>query len=142
MEDRLMKNPYYAKAMEFIRTTDLNSLENGKHVIDGENLFVNIVDSNMKTPQQARLEVHDRYIDIQVPLSKPETYGSKPRKDCMEPDGVMNEEKDILFYKDPVEETMTAAPGEAVTFAPDTAHAPLIGEGTIHKAIFKVKVVD
>lgn len=142
MEDRLMKNPYYAKAMEFIRTTDLNSLEIGKHVIDGENLFVNIVDSNMKTPQQARLEVHDRYIDIQVPLSKPETYGIKPRKDCMEPDGVMNEEKDILFYKDPVEETMTAAPGEAVTFAPDTAHAPLIGEGTIHKAIFKVKVVD
>lgn len=140
MEDRLMKNPYYAKAMEFIRTTDLNSLENGKHVIDGENLFVNIVDSNMKTPQQARLEVHDRYIDIQVPLSKPETYGIKLRKDCMEPDGVMNEEKDILFYKDPVEETMTAAPGEAVTFAPDMAHAPLIGEGTIRKAIFKVLV--
>lgn len=137
-----MKNPYYAKAMEFIRTTDLRSLENGKHVIDGDNLFVNIVDSNMKTPQEARLEVHDKYIDIQVPLSKPETYGIKPRGECTEPDGEMNAEKDILFYKDPVVKTMTAAPGEAVTFAPDMAHAPLIGEGTIHKAIFKVRVTE
>lgn len=142
MEEKLMQNPYYAKAMEFIRTTDLNALENGKHVIDGDNLFVNIVDSNMKTPQQARLEVHDRYIDIQVPLSKTETFGVKPRKDCKEPDGEMNTVKDILFYKDPVEETVTAVQGEAVTFAPDMAHAPLIGEGTIHKAIFKVRVTE
>ena len=71
MEDKLMQNPNYVKALEFIRNTDLNSLENGKHIIDGDNLFVNIVDSDMKTPQQARLEVHDKYIDIQIPLSKP-----------------------------------------------------------------------
>lgn len=141
MDDKLMQNPHYAKAMEFIRTTDLNALENGRHEIDGDNLFVNIVDSVMKTPQQARLEVHDKYIDIQVPLSGSETFGVKPRVECKEPDGEMNVVKDILFYKDPVEKTITAAPGEAVTFAPDTAHAPLIGEGTIHKAIFKVRMV-
>ena len=35
---------------------------------------------------------------------------------------------------------MTVEVGQAITFDPDTAHAPLIGEGTIHKAIFKVKV--
>lgn len=141
MDNKLMSNPYYAEAIEYINTHDLNALEPGKHLIDGENLFVNIVDSNMKTPQQARLEVHDRYIDIQVPLSKEETFGVAPRSSCKEPDGEMNIEKDILFYRDPVTETITAAPREVVTFAPETAHAPLIGEGTIHKAIFKVKVV-
>ena len=141
MEEKLMNNPYYAKAIEYIQTHDLNALEPGKHIIDGDNLFVNIVDSNMKTVRQARLEVHDKYIDIQVPLSKEETFGVKPRSECRLPDGEMNTEKDILFYKDPVEETKTIAPGEAVTFAPDTAHAPLIGEGKIHKAIFKVKVI-
>jgi len=138
MEDKLMQNPYFAKAMEFIRDTDLNSMENGKHFIDGDNLFVNIVDSDMKTPQQARLEVHDKYIDIQVPLSKSETYGITPRNECKEPDGEMNPEKDILFFKDPVGVTITAKPGEAVVFDTETAHAPLIGEGKIHKAIFKV----
>ena len=142
MEDKLMQNPNYVKALEFIRNTDLNSLEHGKHIIDGDNLFVNIVDSDMKTPQQARLEVHDKYIDIQIPLSKPETFGVAPRSECKEPDGEMNVEKDILFYKDPVGVTITAKPGEVVTFDTDTAHAPLIGEGKIHKAIFKVRVVE
>ena len=141
MDEKLMTNPYYAQAIEFIKNNDLNALECGKHFIDGENLFVNIVDSNMKTPQQARLEVHDKYIDIQIPLSKAETFGIKPRSECSQPDGEMNTEKDILFYHDPVEETITAEIGEVVTFAPEMAHAPLIGEGVIHKAIFKVKVV-
>ena len=98
MEEKLMRNPYYVRAMDFIRNTDLNSLENGRHVLDGDNLFVNIVDSSMKTPQQARLEVHDRYIDVQVPLSGTEMFGVKPRKDCTMPDGEMDAENDILFY--------------------------------------------
>ncbi|MCI6492622.1 MAG: YhcH/YjgK/YiaL family protein [Bacteroidales bacterium] len=141
MDEKLMQNPYYAKAIEFIRTTDLNTLENGKHFIDGENLFVNIVDSTMKTPQQARLEVHDKYIDIQIPLSKGEVFGVKPRSECKDPVGEMDPVKDILFYSDPVEQTIEAGIGEVITFAPEMAHAPLIGEGTIHKAIFKVRVV-
>ena len=140
MEEKLKNNPYYSKEIEYIQNQVLNALENGKHILDGENLYVNIVDSDMKTPQQARLEVHDKYIDIQVPLSKSETYGITPRSGCKEPDGEMNVEKDILFFNDPVEVTITAKPGEAVTFDTDTAHAPLIGEGIVRKAIFKVRV--
>ena len=45
MDANLMNNPYYVKAIEYIQSTDLNSLENGKHFIEGDNLFVNIVDS-------------------------------------------------------------------------------------------------
>ena len=137
----LDNNKYYLQALQYIADTDLTTLENGKHLLDGEDLFVIIVDSAMKTPEQARLEVHDKYIDIQVPLSKAESFGVKPRKDCAEPDGEFNAEKDILFYKDKDWTTVTVQVGEAITFDPDTAHAPLIGEGTIHKAIFKVKVV-
>lgn len=136
----LDNNKYYQQALQYIADTDLSELESGKHLIDGENLFVNIVDSQMKTPEQARLEVHDRYIDIQVPLSGPESFGVKPRGECREPDGAFNDEKDILFYDDKDWTTVTVQVGEAITFDPDTAHAPLIGEGTIHKAIFKVLV--
>jgi len=134
-------NPNYIKALEYIKKTDLNALETGKHIIDGDNLFVNINDSQMKTPEQARLEVHDKYIDIQIPLSKSESFGIKPRMECKTPDGEFNTEKDILFYKDKDWKTVSVSPGESIVFEPDTAHAPLIGEGTIHKAIFKVKVV-
>ena len=95
----------------------------------------------MRSVNDARLEVHDVYIDVQVPLSKDETFGVKPRTLCEKPVGEMNTVDDIMFYDDPIEETISVAAGEVVTFAPDMAHAPLIGEGTIHKAIFKVKVV-
>lgn len=132
-------NKYYRMALEYIAKTDLNTLELGKHFIDGENLFVNIVDSNMKTREAARLEVHDNYIDIQVPLSKPETFGVKPRTECAEADGEYNPVKDILFFKDKDWQEITVYEGQPITFDPDMGHAPLIGEGTIHKAIFKVK---
>ena len=134
------KNPNYIKALEYIKNTDLNALEAGKHFIDGDKLFVNINDSALKTPEQARLEVHDKYIDIQIPLSKDESFGVKPRSECREPEGEFNTEKDILFYKDKDWKTVSVKAGEMIVFEPDTAHAPLIGEGTIHKAIFKVKV--
>ena len=134
-------NPYYAQAVRFIEETDLAALPAGKHIIDGDHLWVNIVDSPMKTVEQARYEVHDRYIDIQVPLSKAETFGVLPRALCSRPVGTMDTDKDILFFDDPVKALVTVEAGKSITFAPDTAHAPLIGEGTIHKAIFKVEVV-
>ena len=136
----LDNNPNYLNAVKFIEENDLSLLEAGKHVIDGDNLWVNIVDADLKKPEDARLEVHNVYIDIQVPMSGEESFGVKPRRECAEPEGEYNAEKDILFYKDKDWTTVTVKPGEAITFDPDTAHAPLIGTGKIHKAIFKVKV--
>lgn len=138
----LSNNKYYRMALEYIGKTDLNALELGKHFLDGENLFVNIVDSNMKTREAARLEVHNNYIDIQVPLSGPETFGVKPRTECAQADGEYNPVKDILFFKDKDWQEVTVYEGQPITFDPDMGHAPLIGEGTIHKAIFKVKVTE
>lgn len=136
----LSENKYYKAALKFIAENDLSAMENGKHILDGDNLFVNIVDSKLKTPQEARLEVHNVYIDIQVPLSKAESFGVKPRSEAKGPEGDFNTEKDILFYTDKDWQTITVDKGQPITFDPDTAHAPLIGEGEIHKAIFKVKV--
>ena len=134
-------HPLFKKAFDYIKATDFSTVPAGKIVLDGDKLYISVAEPTGKTKETARMETHDKYIDIQVPLSKEETFGVKPRSECKIPDGEMNTVKDILFYKDPVEETKTIAPGEAVTFAPDTAHAPLIGEGKIHKAIFKVKVI-
>lgn len=140
MENQIKNNPNYILAMDFINTHDLNSLENGKHPIDGENVFVNITDAELRPAEKARLEVHDKYIDLQIPLSGEESFGIKKRNDCTMPDGEMNTEKDILFFHDGFDEVVTVKPGEHIVFPPETAHAPLIGNGTIHKAIFKIKV--
>ena len=140
METSIERNPYYIEAMDFIRTHDLSLLAAGRYAIDGDNLYLNIVDAQMWPSVEARLEVHDRYIDVQVPLSCQETFGIKSRAECTEPDGSMDTEKDIMFFNDVIDTFVNVRPGEVMVFPPDTAHAPLIGEGHIRKAIFKVRV--
>ena len=140
METNIERNPYYIEAMDFIRTHDLSLLAAGRYAIDGDNLYLNIVDAQMRPSVEARLEVHDRYIDVQVPLSCQETFGIKSRAECTEPDGSMDTEKDIMFFNDVIDTFVKVRPGEVMVFPPDTAHAPLIGEGHIRKAIFKVRV--
>ena len=138
----LQDNPYYQLALQYIQQTNLSQLPSGKHVIDGENLWVNITDSPLRTSAEARFEVHNRYVDIQIPLSGAEQYGIRPRRLCTRPIGDFNAQDDYQLFDDPVEDIRTVEPGGLIVFDPETAHAPLIGEGTIHKAIFKVRVVE
>ena len=134
-------NPYLKAAREFAKNNDLAALTPGKHVIDGDNLWVNIVSAPLRPVEKAKLEAHDAYIDLQIPLSGGESFGVKPRKDCTLQEGEMDTVNDIVFFGDKVEKIVTLSAGEEIVFAPDTAHAPLIGEGNILKAIFKIKVV-
>lgn len=135
-------NKYFQQALEFIEKTDLKAMANGKHVIDGENLWVNIVDSELRSAEEAKFEAHNRYIDIQIPLSGAEGFGVMDRGDCQDPLGEFNENDDYILYADAIVNVVTRQAGEMIVFAPNDAHAPLIGQGTIHKAIFKVRVVQ
>ena len=56
-------NPYFPQIIEFIENTDLNALENGKHEIDGKNCFVNIMDTNGKTKEEAVMETHKNMLE-------------------------------------------------------------------------------
>ena len=138
---RLTENPFYQKALKFIEENDLQALPCGKHVIDEGNLWVNIVETNLRPVEQAKLEVHDEFIDIQIPFTCSESYGIKARMACDLPVGGMDKANDIMFFDDAIETIITKAPGQMTIFEPDIAHAPLIGEGVIRKAIFKVRVV-
>ena len=138
----ITSNPYYQRALEYIQQNDLNTLPNGRHTIDGDNLLVNIVDSELRSPSEAKFEAHNQYLDIQIPLTAPESYGVKSRSECQQPIGEFNEADDYILFEDEITTIVTRQPGEMIVFTPDDAHAPLIGEGPIHKAIFKVKVAD
>lgn len=138
----LLKNKFYIEALEFIASGKLESLPLGKHIINGDNLFVNVIEAELKTRAQARLEVHNKYIDIQVPLTGSEVFGVTPRSECKNPVAEFDEAKDIQFFSDPVTDTVSAQKGAIVVFTPDMAHAPFIGEGPLKKAIFKIKVQE
>lgn len=132
-------NPRFEEVGKFIENNDLAKLENGRQVIDGEKLFVNVEDDKGKTRDEAVIEYHRKMIDIQVPLNISETYGYTPVADL--PDAPFDEKKDIA--KQPgikPRNFVTLQPGEFAIFYPQDGHAPCIAEGTIHKAVFKVAV--
>ena len=132
-------NPYFAKVMEFLEKTDLNSLENGKHEIDGKDCFVNIMDTKGKTKEEAVMETHVRMLDIQIPLNEDEIYGYTPTVDL--PEAEYNAEKDVTKYPGVMGESFCVChPGMMAIFFPEDGHQPCIGSAeSIHKAVFKIK---
>jgi len=133
-------NNGFEKAFKFLRSNDLQTIETGRYDIDGNNVYAMVSENEMKNIEDAKLEVHDSYIDIQVPVSTSETYGWKDRTLCSTGDDKYDEEKDIAFFDDEPEAFCIVNPFQAVIFFPSDAHAPLIGTGNIKKIIIKVKI--
>ena len=70
-------NPRFARAFEFLNNNDLESLPLGKMVLDGDDMWANVVELKGNTADNIKMEVHRQYIDIQVPVSKTERIGWK-----------------------------------------------------------------
>ena len=68
-------NPLFAQAIEFLQSHDLNAMEVGKTELKGKDLVVNVAQTTPKAKEQAKLETHNEFIDIQIPLSGAEVMG-------------------------------------------------------------------
>ncbi len=140
LEKYVALNPLFRDVVDYIKSNDLNVKPEGKELIKGDDLFVNFNTAQGKTAENARLETHDRMIDIQIPLNCEETYGYTPRTVLQEQE--YDAEKDITFYDGPARQYVKATPGMFAIFFPQDGHAPCIsGEKTIRKVIFKVRSV-
>lgn len=130
-------NPLFTKAFEYLKSTDLKAQEPGKVVLQGSDLVVNISLAKGKTKEQAQLETHKKFIDIQIPLSCTETMGYTPANAL--PEGEYNEEKDITKFAGLSESYIDVKPGMFAIFFPQDGHAPCISsEETIKKVVVKV----
>lgn len=139
LEKYVSLSPLFEEVVKFIKENDLNQLGDGKHFIKDKDLFVNITTAHGKSAEDATFETHKKMLDIQIPLDNNETYGYLPLADL--PEAEYNAEKDVTKYPGVKAETyVNCKPGEFAIFWPQDGHQPCIGEGDIHKAIFKVKV--
>jgi biofilm protein TabA len=133
-------HPGLAKGFEYLKSQALTSLAVGKYPIDGDNVHASVSEKNGYTRDEAKFEAHNKYADIQLCLTDGETFGWKPRKDCQQPKGELNEEKDVIFYADEPDTYFTLKAGQFAIFYPEDVHAPMIGEGAIKKVVIKVKL--
>ena len=106
-------NPRMQKAFERIASTDWTKVEPGIHELDGKDIYVNVMERELKLKKDAKLEVHNEYIDIQVLISgKSETFGWSERKDLCQPQSEFNAEKDIQLFDDEPQTYYTLRPGQ------------------------------
>lgn len=133
-------NPRMKKAFALIASTDWTTMETGIHELDGKDIYVNVMERELKQKSDAKLEVHNEYIDIQVLVTgKEEAFGWSERKDLRMPQGEFNAEKDIQFFDDVPQTYYTLRPGQFTVLFPEDGHAPMVGEGTMRKIIVKVR---
>ena len=132
-------HPRFKTVFEYIASHDLVTMECGRHDIDGDNIFVNIQELDLKDTKAARLELHRKYIDIQLLLDGPdEVFGWSEKPDCLKPEAEFDVEKDVQFFTDEPQVFYTMREGQFSILYPEDAHAPMLGTGKIKKMIFKI----
>ena len=133
-------NPRLKAAFDFLAECNVKTIAPGRHDILGDELFVNVSEIDLKTRYEALLEVHDKYIDIQVIVggTGKEEFGWSERKDCKKAKGEFDTERDVQFYTDQPQTFYTMQEGQFSILMPEDAHAPMLGNGHIKKMIFKV----
>jgi len=137
---RFAANSRLKKAFAFLQRPDLATLPVGRYEIDGEDVFALVQECALKPVAEMKVEAHRKYIDIQVPLSGPETFGVGRLSEANYA-LPFDDAKDLGFYDQKLE-TITVQPGSFVMFVPPhAAHGPCCTTGTpriIKKVVVKV----
>ncbi|HQY11939.1 MAG: YhcH/YjgK/YiaL family protein [Ferruginibacter sp.] len=135
-------HPLFAKAFEYIRSADLDSIEMGKYEIDGDDLKAIFSAKVGMTAEAsvAKFECHNNHIDIQLCIHGVEQIGWKPREKCSRENGGYNPEKDVQLYTESPDMYFQLTDGQFAIFFPEDVHAPMIGDAEIKKLVIKVKI--
>jgi biofilm protein TabA len=132
-------NRGFTKAIQFLEATGLNRLAIGKYEIDGDCIYAMVSRDSGRKKEDSQLEVHERYIDIQLVLSGIDNMGWKPLKNCIKPVSGFDRDADIGFFYDEPDVFLPVGPGFFTIFFPEDSHMPLIGEGEFHKIVVKIE---
>lgn len=133
-------HPRFKKAFDFLRNTDLMGLPVGKIELEGLDLVVTVAEITGKKADEVRMETHNRYIDIQVPISAEETMGWASEANLKHVTEPYNTEKDITFFGEKATNFLKIKPFEFAVFFPTDGHQPGIANDKIKKIIVKVRV--
>ena len=127
--DYIMKykglHPNLDTAIDWLNSHTLDALENGKTLIDGDKVFVNVMDADLRKADGAAFEYHRRYADLQIDLTGSEHWGWASEG----------------LRSGPEHAGGTLGGGRFVIFFPGELHKPSCktpGCGHVRKAVVKV----
>jgi len=134
----LALNKGFAKAFDFLRGPDLKQLPTGRYEIDGDLIYAMVSRGPGRKREEALLETHKKYIDIQFVLEGTDTMGWKTKALCRQPSQEYDLKADIQCFADEPDSWISTESGAFTIFFPEDAHMPLISSGQIHKVVVKI----
>ena len=130
------------ECFEYAKTHDLASFEKGSHEIDGDRLFVNIVEYTTTTPEERFWEAHKKYLDVHVMLRGTEQIDLNFIQNMKLNEFV--EKDDFLPMDGNKNSSVVLTDGDFLICYPSDGHRTAVQAGdkpeTIKKAIFKVRI--
>lgn len=135
-------HPVLQQALTLAIAANLQEKTPGRYTLQGENIFMNVMQFTTQSPEHKKAELHQQYIDIQMLLSGEERilFGmTDSARHCEE----MHIEDDYqLCSQIADEQAMVLKPGKFVIFMPGEPHKPGCVVQTpmdIKKVVIKVR---
>lgn len=129
------------RGFEWLKSTDLESIADGRYEISGDEIFANV--QSYETKDDAPYEAHRKYIDIQYMIKGLEKVGVTDYANCSSKEDY-NPEKDVEFLNcDICDSYQMLEEGEFLVFYPQDAHQPSLNPGrklNVKKVIVKVQI--
>lgn len=129
------------KCFQYAQEHDLLSYEKGSHEIEGDNLFVNIVEYETTAPENRFWEAHRKYLDLHLMLKGPEQIDVNFIDNMEQKEFV--EQDDFLPLEGEPNSHVVLTEGDFLLCYPKDAHRTAVQvkePAAIKKAIFKIKI--
>lgn len=131
----------FLKAFKYLKEIDLKGLKCGKYNIDGDDIFLSIMEYKTKSIETCLWEAHRNYIDIQYIIEGKEKMGYTNISN-IQTTIEYNENSDVLFGNGDGQ-FVNINEGEFIIFTPEDAHMPSIKIDdtlTVKKVVVKIKI--
>ncbi len=132
----------FARAFEFLKTLD-PTLPDGRHEIEGEAVYANVMTYESKVSVDATHEVHRTYADVQFLINGQERMLFTPPERLGAGNGY-HEAKDYELCDAPVQpSTLLVRAGQFAIFFPGEGHKPNLAIDTpapVKKVVVKVRL--
>jgi biofilm protein TabA len=133
----------WEKAFKFLKESDLASMEPKKYIIDGDNVYAILSESQTKNEADVKFEAHKKYVDIQHVIKGEEQMSISPwsdKKDVLVP---YDAAKDLEFLSVTATSNYIATPDNFLIFFPSDIHRPSVKVGDakiVRKVVIKVRL--
>ena len=130
-------------AIDWLAAHDVTALPLGRTVIDGDAVFVNVMDAELRDADGAAFEYHRRYADLQIDLTGAEHWGWAAQGSALVPNAPYDADSDAGFVAGKEQAGGKLGEGRFALFLPGEPHKPSWECGVcthLRKAVVKIEM--